>query len=112
MGNFKVTSVDDDTVELGVRKGNESYDSESGELHETVRVSRAELEKAIRKAHTEGQARRKATEGETFSRFDPSDVRADSSPRSEDRPPVLVSSDSNPTEANPQGGDVESPASK
>lgn len=102
MGNskFKLTAVDGVTVELGVVKGVESYDQPSGQLHETVRVSIDELEEALKAARAEGKTKEK--DGPALSaHIDPTHPSADSSFRSEDRPPIFISSDTNPSPAHP-----------
>lgn len=105
---FKITEVDDDTIELGVVRGNVSYDPESGQEHEITRISKKDLEAALKAAPKARKERESAIEAayknqDAFPpRIAPDDPRADSSPRSQDRPPIYVSSESNPSEANPQ----------
>lgn len=104
---LRVVGIDDDNVELGIHNGVESYDQDSGRLYSTATIPLKDLEEAVSQAHKDRKVREKATKAAAGDaagfapKIHPSDPSADSSFRSEDRPPILISSDTAPEPAAP-----------
>jgi len=97
------TRNDDGSYTFGVNRAAERYDTGTGLLFSEARVSRADIETALDNADKAHKNR--VVDDGLRPRIDPSDHRADSSPRSEDRPPVLISSATSPQPTNPVPSD-------
>lgn len=102
MGKFSLKGIGDNKAELGVSAGSERYDAAKGVLSNVAVVDLDELDEAITAARKEGKAADKSNRDYPFApHIDPQHPSADSSFRSEDRPPIYISSETNPTPENP-----------
>lgn len=103
-GHRRVAAVKNDngTYSLGVNRpaGSERYDTASGQLFTEIAVTREEVDAAFRDADKAFDSV-KVDDG-LKPKIDPEDQRADSSPRSQDRPPIRISSETAPMPANPE----------
>lgn len=102
MGKFTLKGLGGNRAELGVSGGAERYDAGAGTTGFTTVVDLDELDDAVSAARKEGrQAEKDAKDNPFVAHIDPNHPSADSSFRSEDRPPIYISSDTNPSQTNP-----------